>query len=43
MQVDIFVHVATGRDATGVVLTKAFGPEKLKHFEVITDELPVQA
>lgn len=37
------ILMATGRDATDVALTTAFGPAKLKHFEVNTGELPVQA
>lgn len=37
------ILMATGRDATDVALTTAFGPAKLTRFEVITDELPAQA
>lgn len=37
------ILMAIGRDATDVALTTAFGPAKLKHFEVNTSELPVQA
>ncbi|MBP2548873.1 transglutaminase-like putative cysteine protease [Neorhizobium galegae] len=37
------ILMATGRDATDVALTTAFGPAALKHFEVITDEIPAQA
>jgi hypothetical protein len=31
--------MATGRDATDVALSTAFGPAILKRFEVITEEL----
>lgn len=34
------ILIATGRDATDVALSTAFGPALLKQFEVITDELP---
>lgn len=35
------ILMATGRDATDVALTTAFGPAELKRFDVITEELPV--
>jgi hypothetical protein len=31
--------MATGRDATDVALSTAFGPAKLSRFEVITQEV----
>lgn len=34
------ILMATGRDATDVALTTAFGPAILTHFEVVTEELP---
>jgi transglutaminase-like putative cysteine protease len=34
------VLMATGRDATDVALSTAFGPAVLKQFQVITEELP---
>jgi len=33
------ILMATGRDATDVALTTAFGPAKLKRFEVVTEEI----
>jgi transglutaminase-like putative cysteine protease len=35
------ILMATGRDATDVAMSTAFGPAILKRFEVITDEMPV--
>jgi transglutaminase-like putative cysteine protease len=35
------ILMATGRDATDVALSTAFGPAILRRFEVITDELPM--
>nr|WP_325264284.1 transglutaminase family protein [uncultured Rhizobium sp.] len=35
------ILMATGRDATDVALSTAFGPAILARFEVITDELPM--
>jgi transglutaminase-like putative cysteine protease len=34
------ILMATGRDATDVALSTAFGPAKLAQFEVVTDEIP---
>jgi transglutaminase-like putative cysteine protease len=35
------ILMATGRDATDVALTTAFGPAILSRFEVLTEELPI--
>ena len=34
------VLMAVGRDATDVALSTSFGPSRLAHFEVVTDEVP---
>jgi transglutaminase-like putative cysteine protease len=34
------ILMATGRDATDVALTTSFGPSRLAHFEVVTEEVP---
>ncbi|MBM7048379.1 transglutaminase family protein, partial [Rhizobium lusitanum] len=33
------ILMATGRDATDVALTTAFGPATLSRFEVVTEEI----
>ena len=37
------ILMATGRDATDVALTTAFGPAVLSRFEVVTEEIPTAA
>ena len=37
------ILMATGRDASDVALTTSFGMADLKHFAVVTDELPEDA